>query len=61
MSGKLIFNNACRTCHTITQKADNRLGPHLEKISAGKPVAAELWLFQCDEECRLPVWDEKQS
>lgn len=30
-SGQLVFNNACRTCHT-TKEEDNRLGPHLYKI-----------------------------
>jgi cytochrome c len=35
-SGQLIFNNACRTCHTIRER-DNRLGPNLYK-SAGKLV-----------------------
>jgi cytochrome c len=33
MSGKeqLVFNNACRTCHT-TREDDNRLVPHLYKV-----------------------------
>ena len=30
-SGQLIFNNACRTCHT-TKEGDNRLGPNLHMI-----------------------------
>jgi cytochrome c len=30
-SGQLVFNNACRTCHT-TKEGDNRLGPELYKI-----------------------------
>jgi cytochrome c len=30
-SGQLVFNNACRTCHT-TNEEDNRLGPHLHNI-----------------------------
>jgi cytochrome c len=30
-SGQLVFNNACRTCHT-TKQDDNRLGPHLYNI-----------------------------
>ena len=30
-SGQLIFNNACRTCHT-TKEGDNRLGPNLHNI-----------------------------
>jgi len=34
-SGQLIFNNACRTCHT-TREGDNRLGPNLYKIVGRK-------------------------
>src|SRR5262249_7997519 len=33
--GQLVFNNACRTCHT-TKEGDNRLGPHLYKIVGRK-------------------------
>ena len=29
--GQLVFNNACRTCHTL-REGDNRLGPNLHKI-----------------------------
>jgi cytochrome c len=36
--GRLLFNNACRTCHTM-QAGDNRLGPHLAGI-IGRPVGA---------------------
>jgi cytochrome c len=28
---QLVFNNACRTCHTL-RDGDNRLGPNLHKI-----------------------------
>ena len=34
-SGELVFNNACRTCHT-TREGDNRLGPHLHNIIGRK-------------------------
>jgi cytochrome c len=34
-SGQLIFNNACRTCHT-TKEGDNRLGPNLHNIIGRK-------------------------
>jgi hypothetical protein len=33
--GQLIFNNACRTCHT-TKEGDNRLGPNLHNIIGRK-------------------------
>jgi cytochrome c len=34
---RLIFYNACRTCHT-TSEGDNRLGPNLYKIIGRKQV-----------------------
>ena len=34
-SGQLLFNNACRTCHTLRQ-GDNRLGPNLHGIIGRK-------------------------
>jgi cytochrome c len=33
--GQLVFNNACRTCHTMKQ-GDNRLGPNLHGIIGRK-------------------------
>jgi cytochrome c len=33
--GQLVFNNACRTCHTL-KEGDNRLGPNLHKIIGRK-------------------------
>lgn len=33
--GKLLFNNACRTCHSVNE-GDNRLGPSLADI-VGRP------------------------
>jgi cytochrome c len=37
--GQLLFNNLCRTCHTL-RAADNRLGPTLFGI-VGRPVGSE--------------------
>jgi cytochrome c len=34
-AGQLLFNNACRTCHTV-KEGDNRLGPNLYKIVGRK-------------------------
>jgi cytochrome c len=34
-SEQQVFNNACRTCHTI-KEGDNRLGPNLYKIIGRK-------------------------
>jgi cytochrome c len=33
--GQLLFNNSCRTCHTL-RPGDNRLGPHLHRIIGRK-------------------------
>jgi cytochrome c len=33
--GQLLFNNACRTCHTL-REGDNRLGPSLHRIVGRK-------------------------
>jgi cytochrome c len=34
-SGQLLFNNACRTCHTL-KEGDNRLGPNLHNVLGRK-------------------------
>jgi len=34
-AGQLLFNNACRTCHTL-RDGDNRLGPNLASIVGRK-------------------------
>ena len=36
--GQILFNNACRTCHTL-REGDNRLGPNLHKIVGRKAGA----------------------
>ena len=43
-SGRLAFNNACRTCDTV-REGDNRLGPNLYKIVGRKAVTAGLRVF----------------
>ena len=42
--GKLMFNNACRTCHS-TDAGDNRLGPNLHAIVGRKAAAAEGYAY----------------
>jgi cytochrome c len=34
-AGQLLFNNSCRTCHTL-REGDNRLGPNLHRIIGRK-------------------------
>lgn len=38
--GQLLFNNACRTCHTV-KAGDNRLGPSLSGVVGRKSGAVE--------------------
>lgn len=38
--GQLLFNNACRTCHTVNE-GDNRLGPSLHGVVGRKSGAVE--------------------
>jgi cytochrome c len=43
-SGKLLFNNSCRTCHSI-DSGDNRLGPHLAGIVGRRAGSAEGYRY----------------
>lgn len=38
-SGKVTFNNRCRTCHSV-REGDNRLGPSLHNIFGAKAGAS---------------------
>ena len=53
--GMMMFNNACRTCHTI-REGDNRLGPNLYgMIGFGGAVPEELGHSHCGSMAgRLP-------
>jgi cytochrome c len=54
--GQLIFNNACRTCHT-TKEGDNRLGPNLHNIIGRK--AGSLPNFGAMKGADF-VWDKEK-
>ena len=56
-SGQLVFNNACRTCHT-TSKGDNRLGPHLYKIVGRKAGSLLNYGYSSAMKGADFVWDE---
>jgi cytochrome c len=55
--GQVIFNNACRTCHTV-KEGDNRLGPSLAGIIGRK--AGSLPGYAYSEAMRKSpvIWDE---
>jgi cytochrome c len=56
-SGQLIFNNACRTCHTI-REGDNRLGPNLYKIVGRKAGSLQNYGYSSAMKGADFVWDE---
>ena len=56
-SGQLVFNNACRTCHT-TNKGDNRLGPHLYKIIGRKAGSLPNYSYSSAMKGADFVWNE---
>jgi cytochrome c len=56
-SGQLIFNNACRTCHT-TNKGDNRLGPSPYKIVGRKAGSLPNYAYSSAMKGADFIWDE---
>ena len=56
-TGQLVFNNACRTCHT-TKEGDNRLGPHLNKIIGRKAGSLPDYGYSSAMKSADFVWDE---
>jgi cytochrome c len=56
-SGQLVFNNACRTCHT-TKEGDNRLGPNLYKIIGRKAGSVQDYEYSSAMKGADFVWDE---
>jgi cytochrome c len=57
-SEQQVFNNACRTCHTI-KKGDNRLGPNLYKIIGRKAGSLPDYNYSSAMKGAGFVWDEK--
>ncbi len=57
MSGQLLFNNACRTCHT-TREGDNRLGPHLYKIIGRKAGSLPNYGYSRAMRSADFIWDK---
>jgi cytochrome c len=55
-SGQLIFNNACRTCHT-TKEGDNRLGPNLHNIIGRKAGSLPNFGYSSAMKGADFVWD----
>jgi cytochrome c len=55
--GQLLFNNACRTCHTVTE-GDNRLGPSLHGIVGRKAGALPGYGYSDAMKHADMTWDE---
>ncbi len=55
--GQLVFNNACRTCHTMRQ-GDNRLGPNLHGIVGRKTGTSPGYGYSSAMIAADLVWDE---
>jgi cytochrome c len=58
-SGQLVFNNACRTCHT-TREGDNRLGPNLYKIVGRKAGSLQNYGYSSAMKGADFIWDEEK-
>ncbi len=55
--GQLLFNNACRTCHSV-KDGDNRLGPHLHGIVGRKSGALANYGYSDSMAKSDLVWDK---
>ena len=57
-SGQLLYNNACRTCHTLREN-DHRLGPSLHNIIGKAAGSSDRYSFSASLADAGFVWDEK--
>src|SRR6266436_2250948 len=58
-SEQQVFDNACRTCHTI-KEGDNRLGPNLHKIIGRKAGSLPDYNFSSAMKSAGFIWDEEK-
>jgi cytochrome c len=58
-SEQQVFNNACRTCHTM-KEGDNRLGPNLYKIIGRKAGSLPDYNYSTAMKDAGFVWDEEK-
>jgi cytochrome c len=58
-SEQQVFNNACRTCHTI-KEGDNRQGPNLYKIIGRKAGSLPDYNYSSAMKGAGFVWDEEK-
>jgi cytochrome c len=55
-AGKLAFNNACRTCHSL-KEGDNRLGPNLYKVLGRKAGSLPNYGYSSAMKNADFIWD----
>jgi cytochrome c len=55
-AGKLAFNNACRTCHSL-KEGDNRLGPNLYKVLGRKAGSLPNYGYSSTMKNSDFIWD----
>jgi len=55
--GQLVFNNACRTCHTL-REGDNRLGPNLHKVIGRRAGSLPNYGYSSAMKGADLVWDK---
>jgi cytochrome c len=55
--GQLLFNNACRTCHSV-KEGDNRLGPSLYKVVGRKAGSLPNYGYSSAMRSADFVWDK---
>ena len=58
-SEQQVFNNACRTCHTI-REGDNRQGPNLYKVIGRKAGSLPDYSYSSAMKGADFVWDEEK-
>jgi cytochrome c len=56
-AGELIFNNTCRTCHTV-KEGDNRLGPSLAGVVGRKAGSLPGYAYSDAMKNSGVTWDE---
>jgi len=56
-SGQLLFNNACRTCHSV-KEGDNRLGPSLHNVLGRKAGSLPNYAYSSAMKNADFVWDK---
>lgn len=56
-AGQLLFNNACRTCHSM-KEGDNRLGPNLYKVVGRKAGSLPNYGYSSAMQSADFVWDK---